>query len=528
MLLALAIIGAAIYYFVTGGALLQPSTTAQSAATASLPTVVIQPADIAESATSAGGNLALVEERSVPLAVGGIVKEIAAAVGDQVQAGDVLLRLDTTELERALAQAELSVESAQITLADLAEEPTVAELAQAEAALIEAQENLADVKAGPSAAEIAAAQSSLAAANSSYTELVAGPSEDELTQLSASLRKAEITLADAQRAYDQIAWQGSASAGSQAIELQSATIDYESTLAAYQESTAAASNSSRQSAVSSIQNAQASLDTLLSSPSTAEIATAEAQVAEAEAALSDLQSGPTANDLRSAEITMEKALIDLESAQRDLDAAVLAAPVSGVVTAINATMGTRSSADSAAVTLTDPTQLELVINVAEADIPNVSEGQEATVEVDAFPGKSYTGVVEAVSPVNDSSASSVSYPVTIRLTSEDLTGVLPGMNAVATLVSQVEIPENSWLVPTNAVQSANGAATVTVLRDGLPVQITVTPGTIQGEYTMVQSADLEAGDEVVGTLASSGDESNFFGGPAGGGMGVPLGGAPRN
>ncbi|MGL4651220.1 MAG: biotin/lipoyl-binding protein, partial [Caldilineaceae bacterium] len=323
---------------VTSAGALPESAAGQDAADAAtgLPMVQIQSPDVALSATSASGNLALVEERAVPLAVGGIVKTIAVEVGDAVQAGDLLLELDTTDLQRALAQAQLAVESAQIALDDLNEPATAADLAQAEASLAEAEQNLADLLAGPSAAEVAAAQSSLAAAQASYTELLAGPSAAELTQLQADLRKAEIALADAQRAYDQVAWRADASASSAASDLQAATIDYEKVQAAYSEATAAASTSSVQSALSSVSNAQASLESLSESASAAEIEAAEAQVSSAGADLADLQTGPSARDLRSAEISLENALISLESAQRDLDAAVLRAPVSGVVTALNA------------------------------------------------------------------------------------------------------------------------------------------------------------------------------------------------
>jgi multidrug efflux pump subunit AcrA (membrane-fusion protein) len=178
------------------------AASAADTATAAVTTVTIQPADLAATTVSASGNLALIAERNVTLAAGGAVENIAVAVGDQVQAGDLLLALDTTELERTLALAQLQIDAAKLALADLQTPATDAELAQAQSALLEAQENLAEVQAGPSSAELAAAQSSLAAAQSGYAELQAGPSEAELTQLSADMKKAEIALAEAQSAYD--------------------------------------------------------------------------------------------------------------------------------------------------------------------------------------------------------------------------------------------------------------------------------------------------------------------------------------
>jgi multidrug efflux pump subunit AcrA (membrane-fusion protein) len=277
LVIVAALIGGGYYAVVQMGVLSQfgiggMQTAAAQTDAASLPTVEIQSVDVLQTEVSASGNLALVDQRSVALEVAGIVQEVLVEVGDKVAAGDTLLRLDTTDLERSLALAELSVESAKLSLADVQEPATAAELAQAQAALQEAQANLLDVQAGPSAEEIAAARSNLAAAQASYAELNAGPSEAELTQLSASLKKAEIALAEAQGAYDKVAWQGNAS--SQSADLQSATIDYESAKAAYAEATAAASNSDLQNAVANIQSAQNSLNELVNSPTQAEIATA--------------------------------------------------------------------------------------------------------------------------------------------------------------------------------------------------------------------------------------------------------------
>lgn len=501
------------------------TTQSNSEATDTAATVVIQPADLAQTAVSAAGNLTLVSERSVALAVDGVVEELDVAVGDTVKAGDVLLKLDSTALARAVTQAELTVETAKLTLADLQTPAAASEIAVAEANLTEAQENLADVQAGPSAAEVAAAQSSLAAAQASYNELQAGPSADALTQLSASLKKSEITLAEAQRAYDQIAWRNDVGMTSQAADLQSATIDYESAKAAYAETTASASTSDLQSAISNMQNAQATLTALQNSPSAAEIATAEAQVTEAEATLTELQTGATANELRNAQITLQQALIELETAYRDLEAATVVAPINGVILALDAAVGVRSSSGSIVATIADPSQLDLEISVAEADIAQVKVGQTAEIELDALPGQSFSGVVQRITPTTDSDSSAVSYPVTIRLTDANLTDVLPGMNAVATLASNTAIGPNSWLVPTNGLVKEEDASTVTVVRGAQTLKITVEPSSIQGEWTIVQSAELQTGDQVVGSVTTATDSNSGFGGGPSGGM--PMGGPPQ-
>ncbi len=521
VLVGLAVVAGGAYFAATRlGLLSQASATGSSPQAADLPTVAIQSVDVLQTDVSASGNLELIDERNVALDVDGVVAEIGTTVGSRVHTGDMLLRLDTTDLERALALAQLSVEDAKLKLADVQEPASAADLAKAQASLQEAQANLADVKAGPSAEEVAAARSNLAAAEAKYAELTAGPSAAELTQLSADLKKKEIALADAQRAYDKVAWQGGAS--QQSADLQSATIDYESSKAAYAEATAAAANSDLQTAAANIKTAQSTLNDLLNSPTAAAVAAAEATLVGAQSSLDDLLTGATTNEVRAAQITLQQALIDFETAQTNLAAAVVTAPVDGVVTSLDAEIGVRKAADAIVATLTDPSQLELVIGVAESDIPSVALDQTATVEIDAFPGKSFPGVVSAISPVKSSDATSVSYPVTVKLTADNLGGVLPGMNAVATISNPQAVAPDSWLVPTNALRTQGDRSTVMVVRDEQPTPVSVTPGAVQGEWTAVVAPDLKAGDKVVGSLAASSSDNNFFFGPPPGAGGMPA------
>ena len=116
----------------------------------------IRPADSLLGEVSASGNIDLVSRRAVAMQVDGEVREIAAKPGDVVAVGDVLLWLDTTELERDAHRARLSVDAAKNQLDQLTEAAEAADMAAAQADLAEAEENLAETLAGPSADEIAA------------------------------------------------------------------------------------------------------------------------------------------------------------------------------------------------------------------------------------------------------------------------------------------------------------------------------------------------------------------------------------
>jgi len=484
---------------------------------ANISTTTIRPASEG-AGVSAAGNIQLSSQRPVVLEVDGIVTQVAVEVGDEVADGDLLLTLGTTDLERAVAQAELSLANAQVQLDSLLEPADAAEIASAQASLASAQQTLVEVQAGPSQAELAAAEAGLAAAQARYQELLDGPSDAELTQLSADLEKTLIDLQQAQWDYDKVAYQGDAGASSQAAALQQATIDYEAVKAAYEIAVEPASQAELQEALADIQNAQEQLDDLQAQPTGADLAAAEAQVASAQAQLEELLGDPSQAELRAAEISVEQAQLDLEEAQAELAKAQLYAPIDGTALSVDVAVGERVQAGLNAVTLADLTELELTVNVAEVDIGKLYLDQVAEITVDALPDKVFGGVVIRIAPSSESESGVVNYPVTIRLTDTDLTGIRPGMTAVADILG--EEMADSWLVPTSALVERGGNTVVRILRDGQPTPIRVTTQGSQGEWTVVQSAELQEGDGAMGAVSSFlGQDEEFRGFVPGGGPG---------
>ena len=467
--------------------------------TAALQTTTIRAAETLDT-VSAAGNISLVEKEYVVMEVDGVVQNVSVRVGDAVAAGDVLLSLDTSSLAQAVKQAELNLASAQLDLDNLLVEADAADIAAAEADLESAQAALDDLLTPPGERELAAAQSNAASAWSRYRELQAGASEAELTQRSTELRKVEIALQEARRAYEAIAWRNDIGMTAEAAAYEKATVDYENALAAYEESTAPADASELQSALSSAQSAQQQLEDLQDGASAADIAAAQAKVVSAQKNLDQLLAGAEANEIAAAQIKIEQAQLDLEDAAGRLADAQLLAPSAGTVLAVEVEKGQRVGIGNTAVVLADTSKLELVVNVAEVDVRKVNQDQPAAVSVDAFPGRALTGSVTTIAPSSESASGVVNYAVTVRLNDEDLSGIRAGMTAVATLQSTSEA--NRWLVPTVAIEGTVSGEQVIVIRDGLPAVVAVTSGETQGEWTMVTSPALQAGDAVVGATAS--------------------------
>lgn len=377
------------------------------------------------------GRIDLQKKQQVVILVGGIVDEVAVEVGDIVKKGDPLVKLNTKELAWAVQGAEMNLESARLSLAKLNETVEATDVAQAEANVLSAKENLALVQSGPTKEQLSAAENNASSAWAAYEDLKAGPTQEQLTQANASLRKADIDRQEAQRAYDKIAWMPDAGTTAESAALQNATISYESAKAAYDEMVKPAKQSALQAALAGAQSAQDALNELKKKPTPAELAGAKAALASAEATLAKLKKGPNANDLRQAEIGVEQALIALEQARLNLENAAVVAPIDGTILALNVEPGLSVSGGTVIATLADVNKLKLTVNVEQKDIGKVQVGQSAAVSVYGMTDHTFTGKVDLIVPVSDTSTGLVTFPVTLSLTDESLAGLLPGMTATA-------------------------------------------------------------------------------------------------
>jgi HlyD family secretion protein len=171
-----------------------------------------------------------------------------------------------------------------------------------------------------------------------------------------------------------------------------------------------------------------------------------------------------------------------------------------MVLAVNVQVGQMVTSGTNAVTLGDFNTFELVADVAEVDVSRIEVGQPAQISIDALPGVTFNGAVRRIAPSSTSVQGVVDYPVTIQLTDQDLSQVRPGMTAVATILNKEE--SQGWLVPQNAVQRGANGPYVQVVRNGKPEPVSVTTGTPQGEWIVVYSPELQAGDTVVGSVTT--------------------------
>jgi len=392
----------------------------------------------------------------------GRVAEIMVEEGDHVEAGEVLAKLDTADLEQTLIQAQASLDIA------------TAQLAQTEE--------------GPNPEELASARASLESALANYEEVKAGPSQEDITVAKADMEKARIALEKAQADYDKISWQAGLGATAEAKALQQASVDYE--------------------------EARAQYELTVDHPTDKELKEAAAQVAQARATLADLEEQPTPEELAIARAQITQARSTLTQAQLNLEDATLVAPFAGTVADVNIEVGQMVNSGTLVIVLTDPTSYYVDLYIDETDIGQVlnhqNGGQPVVITLDAFPGEEIEGEVTAIKSIGTVSGGIVTYEVRVEIAPTEFP-IRPDMTASATVV--VEEKENVLLIPNRAIRREGDVMYVEVLdpSGGTEVQqVAIATGASNDAVTEV-TAGLEEGDLVVTTVVRGAE----FRGPMG-------------
>ena len=413
---------------------------------------------------SASGSVAPKAQAMLTFKTPGRVAEVNVEEGDRVEEGEVLARLETKDLELAVAQAEAS-------------------LAQAEA-------QLKQIEKGPSAHDLAAAEASLASAEANLARLLAGPDEREIEMAKLNWEQAQNNLWAAQAERDGVA--GNKMNPGYMVDAANARV-------------AAAETAAK---IAKLQYEQTK-----AGPDEHEVAIAQAQVDQAQAALDKLKSSPTPEELAIARAQVDQARAALARARLQLEEAVLVAPFAGTVASVDVSVGELASSAKPAIVLVDLSALHLDITVDEIDIGRIKVGQKATITLDAFPDVELKGRVTRIDPVGTVVQGVVTYGVRIEIEPTEVP-IRPGMTANVDIL--VERREGVLMVPNRALRRDGKGKYVEVLTGGQRQRRYVTTGLSNESFTEVVKG-LEEGEQVI----VSAPRENVL--EQGGGLRLPFG-----
>lgn len=380
----------------------------------------------------------------------GTLAEVYVSDGETVTAGSKIAAMDTDPLELQVAQAQAALSQAKAQLAAIDDQAVgAADITAAKANVTATREAYEAAKTqasavgdqGPSAAQIDAAEAGTAAALTAYNNADAAyrayPSEDATKAVLAAQR-------------DQ-AYAGYLSAKAAESQLKSTDL----------EAAQAQADAGVDQAYAAWKGAQAQLEKLQGSSTKSQRAAAKAGVTQASDAL--------------------------KLAEDNLDAAVLEAPIDGVVifndaaasaaaaaaggagTAGKLGEGSAVSPASAPFSVVDLDALKFTAEVDEADVDRVKVGMNTEITLDAFPGETFTSQVIRLNPVAQATATGgtvFEVDVLLEDTGKD---ILIGMKGDATI--KVSSQQGALTIPVEALFSEGGTDYVYVV-DGTTLKKT--------------------------------------------------------
>ena len=231
----------------------------------------------------------------------------------------------------------------------------------------------------------------------------------------------------------------------------------------------------------------------------------------------------------SAKAQIAEASAKLDADKTNLAKAIIQSPINGVVLVRTVEPGQTVAASLQAPVLftlaEDLAQMELHVDVDEADVGQVQEGQSATFTVDAFPDRTFQARIIQVRYGAQVVDGVVSYETVLKVDNGDLS-LRPGMTATAEIL--VKRLQDVLLVPNAALrfsppsqnkkrsagggsllsklmprpphpdrnqqtQQPEGEQRVWVLQDGRPAAVPVTVGVSDGNLTQITGGELTPG-----------------------------------
>jgi multidrug resistance efflux pump len=371
------------------------------------PTEIIIPEQV--NSISAGGRVESVERRNVYTTLGNMIERVDVKVGDFVTEGQVLAVLDTGDLELTAAQlrAQLFVtqQNSQIAIQDsrrmldgasanLANNTNM-QILSAESSLVSADLNLA------------AAQREYNAALQDYNE----GNDVQILAAETALRDAGIALETSRTARDnaQLLYDVG---GISRNELRGAEDAF--TLAQNQYNDAGVN---LENATSLGRRSLEQLESALQAANTYHRQAQGLLIAARSAAgqeIDILRGNVTAAEILANTESLEIALLILE---RQLENAIIRAPMSGVVTDVFASEGAVPMGSLFVIEDTD--NLRIITRFREYDIARIEMGMEVSITSDATGNAVYTGVINRINPAATISASVIELEVEVIVTSQD-------------------------------------------------------------------------------------------------------------
>ena len=198
----------------------------------------------------------------------------------------------------------------------------------------------------------------------------------------------------------------------------------------------------------------------------------------------------SANDIDQLRFDLENARAANRLANLELSYANVVAPISGVIAQRSIKPGNFVQINTPIFRIVDTSRLEAVLNVPEREMATLKPGLPVQLQVDALPGRGFSGKVDRVAPVVDSGSG------TFRVICAFQGGGMlqPGMFGRVRI--DYDQRTDALVVPRTALLEDDADPAVYVVRSGKAVRVPVKLGYSEGGWMEVRSG-LASGDRVV-------------------------------
>jgi HlyD family secretion protein len=481
IVVALVLIGGGYLVYTTW---LAPSAETEAAETPEVQTAVAHRGDMVIYASGAGSVIPATEI-GLGFSSSGTLSEMLVNVGDEVQTGQVLARLQTNNTEASIASsvtsAELSVLEAQQALADIYSNWEL-DAAQALLTVEETEQELESLldptlRQAEALQAIAAAEETLESAQVAYNRTQLTASQANIDALYAEMLLSKQSLERAEDNFDRFIDkpEDNVQRAQAQSKLSSAQDDYANAEANYNAATSAADKSEQALAA-------------------ADLTVAEAELVAAQQDWERIKDAPEPEEINLAEIKLANAEAKLAVAQEEQVYVDLVTPMDGTILSIDAVVG-EALGTSAIITLADLSTPLLEVYLDETDMDKVAVGFEVEIIFDAIPDTTFIGKVIQVDPSLETVQNVQVVRALVQLDDFAKPQTLPvGLNASVDVIGGRA--ENAVLVPVEALQELGpDEYAVFVMENDEPRLRVVTVGLVDFTSAEILSG-LDAGEVV--------------------------------
>ena len=488
---------------------------------------------------SATGQVKRGEEINLGFKSSGEIEEINVEVGQKVKEGQVLVKLDTTQLQIQLQEAKAILETAQINLSKLLagasqEEIQVAKTTvdNAQTSLEQALQSLENIETQAEEDLKAVYEDALIIIEDSYLKTYSAFNVAELVQqtyfpLDAQERlevrdnkdkikqaaneiKAYLNTAKAVPTNGDI--DIALSVTEKALEDASDALKFIREICnepAYRDMVSLGDKTSLDAqrgyiltALTNISNSEQAIS-LIKITNTTNIDTAQAKVSSAEGALKAAEdqltlliAGPRQEDIDLCQVQIKQAQSKVQLLQSQIRDAFLKSPFEGEVIRLNKKQGEQVQAmmSDIVISLIPQVSFQIEVDIPETDIGKVDLKDPCSISLDALPEIEFSGKIMEIDPAESVIQGVVYYKVKASLEAEE-DKIKPGMTANISITTDSR--ENVLILPQRAVIKKNGNKMVKIpVKRGFQ-EVEVQTGLIGSEGKIEIVSGLKEGDRVI-------------------------------